>query len=102
MKPMVKPIQVNICLTSFLLKVCKTRVQENQVGLKLNRTHQLMFYAVDVNLMGENIDTIRNNTETLIDTNYNAGLEENAEKAKYVLLSHQQNAEQNHDIKIAN
>jgi hypothetical protein len=31
------------------------KVQENQVGLKLNRTHQLMVYADDVNLLGYNI-----------------------------------------------
>jgi hypothetical protein len=38
------------------------KVQENQVGLKLNQTHQLMAYADDVNLLGDNIDTINKNT----------------------------------------
>jgi hypothetical protein len=33
------------------------KVQENQVGLKLNGTHQLMFYAEDVNVLGDNTDT---------------------------------------------
>jgi hypothetical protein len=42
-------------------------VQENEVGLKLNRTHQLLAYADDVNLLGDNMDTIKKNTETLID-----------------------------------
>jgi hypothetical protein len=42
-------------------------VLENQVGLKLNRTHQLLAYADDVNLLGDNIDTIKKNTEILID-----------------------------------
>jgi hypothetical protein len=33
------------------------KVQENQVGLKLNGTHQLLAYADDVILLGDNIDT---------------------------------------------
>jgi hypothetical protein len=43
------------------------KVQENQVGLKLNGTHQLLAYADDLNLLGDNIDTINKNTETLTD-----------------------------------
>jgi hypothetical protein len=34
------------------------KVQENQVGPKLNGRHQLLVYA-DVNLLGDNIDTIK-------------------------------------------
>jgi hypothetical protein len=43
------------------------KVQENQVGLKFNGTHQLLVYADEVNLLGDNIDTIKKNTESLID-----------------------------------
>jgi hypothetical protein len=32
------------------------KVEENQVGLKLNGTHQLVAYANDVNLLGTNRD----------------------------------------------
>jgi hypothetical protein len=53
-----------------------------------------------VNQLEDNIDTIKKNTQTLIDANKEVGLEVNAEKAKYMLLSHLQNAEQIHDIKM--
>jgi hypothetical protein len=81
----------------FALEYAIGKVQENQVGLIINKTHLLLFYADDVNLLGNNIDTIKKNTETLIDTIKEVGLEENAEKNKYVLLSCHQNAGQNHD-----
>jgi hypothetical protein len=37
-------------------------VQEIQVGQKLNGTHQLLVYADDANLLGDNIDTTKKNT----------------------------------------
>jgi hypothetical protein len=36
------------------------------VGLKLNGTLQLLAYADDVNLLGDSIDTIKENADTLI------------------------------------
>jgi hypothetical protein len=55
-----------------------------------------------MNLLGINIDTIKENPETLIDASKEVGLEVNAEQIKYMLLSRHQNAGQNHDIKINN
>jgi hypothetical protein len=54
-----------------------------------------------VNLLGDNIDTIKKNRETVIDASKEFGLEIDAEKTKYMLLSRHQNAGQNHDIKMA-
>jgi hypothetical protein len=67
------------------------------VGLKLNGTHQLLVCADDVDVLGDNIDMIKKHTETLTDASKEVGLEINAEKSKYMFLSHQQHTGQNHD-----
>jgi hypothetical protein len=72
------------------------------VGLNLNETHQLTAYVDDVNLLGDNIDTIKKNTKILIDASIEVGLEINLDKTKYMLLSRHQNVGQIRDIKIAN
>jgi hypothetical protein len=59
------------------------------------------FTLMDVNLLGDNIHTIKKNTETLTDAGKEVGLEINVEKTKYMLLSRHQNVGQNRDIKIA-
>jgi hypothetical protein len=66
------------------------------VVLKLKDTHQLLVYADGVNVLRNNIDTIRKNTETVIDASEKVDLEVNAEKNKYMLLPRHQNAGQNH------
>jgi hypothetical protein len=87
---------------NFALEYAIWKVQENQGELKLYGTRQLMVYVDDVNLLGDNIDTKKKNTETLIDASKQVGLEVNIEKTKYILLSCHQNAGQNRDIKEAN
>jgi hypothetical protein len=72
------------------------------VGLKLNGTYQLLAYTDDVNLLGDNTDTIKKNTESLTDASKEVGLEINIQKTKYRSLSRHQNVGQNRDIKIAN
>jgi hypothetical protein len=50
----------------------------------LNGTQQLLAYADDVNLLGDNIDTINKNTQTLIDAGKEVGLDVNVEKTEYI------------------
>jgi hypothetical protein len=57
-------------------------VQENQVGMRMSRIHQLLAYAGDVNILVENIGTINKNKETLIDTSQVVVLKVNAENTK--------------------
>jgi hypothetical protein len=56
-----------------------------------NWTHQLLVYADDVNLLGDNVNTIKENTETLLEASRDIGVEINAEKTKYMIMSRHRN-----------
>ncbi|KAJ4431422.1 hypothetical protein ANN_20019 [Periplaneta americana] len=74
------------------LRVLKSqKAQDNRQGLELNGLHQLLVYADDVTMLGENPQTIRENTEILLEANKAIGLEVNPEKTKYMIVSRNEN-----------
>jgi hypothetical protein len=62
-------------LFNFALNYAIRNVQEHQVGLKLNGTYQLLAYVDDVNLLGDNIDTINKRKDIIIHASKEVNLE---------------------------
>ena len=72
------------------------------MALNLNGTHQLLGYADDVDILGGSVHTVKENAEALGVATKEIGLEVNADKTKYMIISRDQNAGRSHSMKIDN
>ena len=74
----------------------------NQNGLKLNGTNQLLAYADDVNILGGSVHAVKENAEALVVATTEIGLDVNADKTKYMIMSRDQNGGRSHSKNIDN
>ena len=89
-------------LFNFALEFTITRVQLIQDGLKLNGKHQSWVYADYVNILGGSVHAIKENAEALVVASKENGLDVNADKTKYMVMSGDQNAGRSHSMKTDN
>ncbi len=93
---------LSLLLFNFTLVYAIRRIQVNHDGLKLNGTHHLLAYADDVNIVGGSIRTVKENAEALVVATKEIGLEVNADKTKYMVMSREQTTGINHTMKVDN
>jgi sorting nexin-29 len=89
-------------LFNFALEWAIRRVQVNQNCVKINGTQQLVAYAGDVNILGGSTRAVKEIAESLVIATKEIGLEVNADKTKYMVMSRDQNAGRTHGVKIDN
>ena len=67
--------------------------------MKLNGTHQLLVYADDFYILGGRVHIVKVNAEALLVASKETGLDINAYKTEYMVMSGDQNAGRSHIIK---
>ena len=74
-------------LFKFALEYAFRKVQANQEGFKLNGTLQALVYVDDVNILDGSIHAVKKNAEAFFVASMENGVEVNAGKTKYMIVS---------------
>jgi hypothetical protein len=85
-----------------LLEYGIRRVHVNLNGLKLNGTHQCLLYDDSICILGGSLHTVKANTEAFVVASEEFGLPVNSDKAKYMVMSRDENAGRSRHIKFDN
>jgi hypothetical protein len=82
----------------FCLRIChkESPRKSSQFGIEWDTS------GIEINLMGDNINAIKQNTETLLGASRDVGLEINVEETRDMIISHHQNSGQNQNIRTGN
>ena len=64
--------------------------------------HIIADHANDANILGRRVHIVKKNTEAFVVAGKKIGLEVNADKTKYMVMSPDQNVRRSHDMKIDN
>jgi hypothetical protein len=62
----------------------------------------LLAFADDVNILGGSVHTVKENAEALVVATKEIGLEVNADKTKYMVMSRDRNAWRGYGVKVDN
>ena len=68
----------------------------------LSNLYNILCNADDDNILGGSIHTLKENAEALVAATREIGLKVSADKTKYMVMSRDQNARQNHMVRIDN
>ena len=87
-------------LFNFALEYTIRKVQETNLGLDMNGIHQVLAYADDVNLIGDDIRTLERNADVLLNACKDVDLAVNIGKTKYMEIGRHRGVIANAHIKI--
>ena len=90
----------SVHILSVMLNYEEVRIESRLCFIR--NIHELLIYVDDVHILGGSVHTIKENAEDLVVASKEIGLEVNADKTKYMVMSRDQNTGRSHIIKNDN